>query len=156
MSSLIRNAVFSSLLAPYAPMIKMGVIAGSALIFFVIFILSIVTLTGSTGSTVGGLKALGVILFLMTLGIPVVRIITPIKIQAIYFGVYALFAFITIIVASSSSKKLQGQAQSRATRAKRGATGIFVMVSAIMVAVAVITMFFPNSPTNYVVSTFIL
>lgn len=156
MSSLITNAVYSTLLAPFAPFIKLGSLIGTALIFFVIFILSIVTLTGSTGSTVGGLKALGVILFLMTLGIPVVRIITPIKIQAIYFGVYALFAFITIIVASSSSKKLQGEAQSRATRAKRGATGIFVMISAIMVTIAVITMFFPNSPSDYVVRTFIL
>ena len=155
MSSLIKNAMYGSLLAPYMPLIKMAGLASQAVIFLILFILSIVTLAGSSKSKNGGLIAFSVFVFLMTLALPVIKFLLPRNLLFIFMIVYILFSMITMIIASSNEKKLEGDKKKGAVNAKRSATGIFVLSLLVVIPIVFIFTFLKGSPTEYVMSTII-
>jgi hypothetical protein len=155
MSSLIKNAMYSTLLAPYMPMFKMAGLAGQAIIFLILFILSIVLLAGSSKSKQGGLITITVFIFLMTLVLPVVKFLLPRNLLFIFMVVYILFSMIAMIIASSNEKKLEDDKKKGVVNAKRSSTGIFVFSLLVVIPLVLIFTVFKGSPTEYVMSTII-
>ena len=155
MSSLIKNAMYGSLLAPYMPLIKIVGLATQAVVFLILFILSIVLLAGSSKSKQGGLITITVFIFLMTLALPVVKFLLPRNLLFIFMVVYILFSMIAMIIASSNEKKLEDDKKKGIVNAKRSATGIFVFSLLVVIPLVLIFTVFKGSPTEYVVSTII-
>ena len=155
MSSLIKNAMYGSLLAPYMPLFKIAGLATQAVVFLILFILSIVLLAGSSKSKQGGLITITVFIFLMTLALPVVKFLLPRNLLFIFMVVYILFSMIAMIIASSNEKKLEDDKKKGIVNAKRSATGIFVFSLLVVIPLVLIFTVFKGSPTEYVVSTII-
>uniref|UniRef100_A0A6C0HET4 Uncharacterized protein n=1 Tax=viral metagenome TaxID=1070528 RepID=A0A6C0HET4_9ZZZZ len=155
MSSLIKDAMYSSLLAPYMPLFKMAGLATQVIVFLVFFILSIVLLAGSSKSKQGGLITISVFIFLMTLALPAVKILLPRNLLFIFMVVYILFSMIAMIIASSNEKKLEDDKKKGTVNAKRSSTGIFILSLLVVIPLVLIFTVFKGSPTEYVVSTII-